>query len=73
MSIASLLKRLTSALPVILAAAPPVLDAVKQVRKAIKKPKKPKKPGPAGPAAAVAGGDSARPRQLAADSERPAR
>ena len=41
MSIASLLKRLTNALPVLLAAVPGVIDAVNQVRLALKKPKKP--------------------------------
>jgi hypothetical protein len=41
MSIGSLLKRVTNALPVILAATPGVLDAVKQVQQALKKPKKP--------------------------------
>ena len=41
MSIKSLLKRVARALPVILAAAPGVLDAVNQVREAIKKPKTP--------------------------------
>lgn len=42
-SIGSLLKRLTNALPVALAAAPGVIDAVRQVQQALKKPKK-KKP-----------------------------
>lgn len=40
MSLASLLRRLSKALPVILAAAPGVVDAVKQVQGALKKPKK---------------------------------
>jgi hypothetical protein len=48
MSIASLSKRPTNALPVILAAAPGVIDAVKQVRQALKKPNKPGG-APAGP------------------------
>jgi hypothetical protein len=41
MSIGSLLKRLTNALPVVLAAAPGVIDAARQVQQALKKPKKP--------------------------------
>jgi hypothetical protein len=41
MSIKSILKRVSRALPVILAAAPGVLDAVNQVREALKKPKAP--------------------------------
>jgi hypothetical protein len=41
MSIASLLKRLTNALPIVLAAAPGVIDAVRQVQQSLKKPKKP--------------------------------
>jgi hypothetical protein len=45
MAIASLLKRLTNALPVVLAAAPGVVDAVNQVRKALKKPTAPANPG----------------------------
>ena len=52
MSIGSLLKRVKKALPVILAAAPGVIDAVKQVKDALKKPKKPAGSG----ADAVAGG-----------------
>ncbi len=62
MSIKSRLKRLTKALPVVLAAAPGVLDAVTQVGEALKKPKKPK----SGEAPAAAG-------RLSADSERAAR
>jgi hypothetical protein len=70
MSIASLLKRLTNALPVVLAAAPSVLEAVNQVRQALKKPKK-----PVGSGADVLVTDSAptAPRRLSADSERAAR
>jgi hypothetical protein len=70
MSIASLLKRLTNALPVVLAAAPSVIEAVNQVRLALKKPKK---PAPAGAGAATADGAPAAPRRLNADSERSAR
>jgi len=65
MSVASLLKRLTNALPVILAAAPAVLEAVNQVRQALRKPKK---PTAAGGDAATAG--EAPPRRLSADSGR---
>ena len=45
MSIGSLLKRVTKALPAILAAAPGVIDAVKQVQQALKKPKPPAEGG----------------------------
>ena len=50
MSIASLLKRLTQALPVILANAPVVVEVVKQVRQALKKPKPPEGDGEPAPA-----------------------
>jgi hypothetical protein len=70
MSIASLLKRLTKALPVILAAAPGVVDAVKQVQEALRKPKK-AAAGAAEPEAAAPA--PAEPRQLSADSGRAAR
>ena len=43
MSIGSLLKRLQNALPVILAAAPGIIDAVRQIQLALKKPKPPAK------------------------------
>ena len=62
MSLASLLKRVANAVPVILAAAPGVIDAVRQVRQALKKPKKPAEE-------VVAAGAG----QLGADSERAAR
>ena len=52
MSIASLLKRLTNALPVLLAAAPSVIEAVNQVRLALKKPKKENRAGGEGAVAA---------------------
>lgn len=70
MSIGSLLKRVKKALPVILAAAPGVIDAVKQVQEALKKPKK-----PAGTSAdaVAATGVPATPGRLSADSERAAR
>ena len=70
MSIASLLKRVTNALPVILSAAPGVIDAVKQVQQALKKPKKPA--ANSGDAVA-AGGAPATDGRLSADSERAAR
>jgi hypothetical protein len=41
MSLRSTLKRLGKALPVVLTAAPGVIDAVGQVRQALKKPGKP--------------------------------
>ena len=66
MSIASLLKRVTKALPVVLAAAPGVIDAVKQVKKALKKPKK---PADAAAGAGSADGAFGIPRRLSADSE----
>ena len=68
MSIASVLSRLTRAMPAILAAAPTVIEAVKQVRQALKKPK------PAEAGAETAGGDApARTRRLSADSGQGAR
>jgi hypothetical protein len=70
MSIASLLKRLNRALPVLLAAAPSVIEAVSQVQQALKKPKKPVE-GNAGSVAT--NGAPAAPRRLSADSERDAR
>ena len=70
MSIASLLKHLTKALPAVLAAAPTVIDAVKQVGQALKKPKKPARTG--GDATAAAGPAPASER-LNADSGRGAR
>ena len=57
MSIASLLKRLTKALPAVLVAAPAVLDALRQVGQALKKPKKPTQGG--GDPTVVPGGASA--------------
>lgn len=62
MSIKSLLRRLAKALPVVLAAAPGVVDAVKQVQEALRKPKNPA----SGDSTAAAG-------RLSADSERAAR
>jgi hypothetical protein len=70
MSIASFLKRLTKALPVVLGAAPSVIEAVNQVGKALKKPKK---PAEADPEAVTANGAPVAPRRLSADSERDAR
>ena len=70
MSVASFLKRLTNALPVILAAAPGVVDAAKQVQQALKKPKK---PAQGSPDAAAANGAPVDLRQLSADSGRAAR
>lgn len=61
MSIRSLLKRLAKALPVVLAAAPGVVDAVKQVQEALKKPRSPDS------------GDVPAAGRLSADSERVAR
>jgi hypothetical protein len=68
MSIASILKRLTQALPAILAAAPGIVDAARQVRQALKKPKK-----PAGSAAVRSSDSPEAPRRLSADSEPGAR
>ncbi|MEA3064640.1 MAG: hypothetical protein QOJ27_1086 [Sphingomonadales bacterium] len=70
MSIASFLKRLTKALPVVLAAAPSVIEAANQVGKALKKPKN---PAAAGTGAAAANGAPLAPPRLSADSERDAR
>ena len=70
MSIASFLRRLTNALPVILAAAPGVLDAVRQVQQALKKPKKPAAGSVAATAAAAAAtGAPVAQGRLSADSE----
>lgn len=70
MSLASIVTRLTRALPAVLAAAPTVLDAVKQVREALRKPKAPAAGGSdaqgVGAAPEAAG-------RLSADSERAAR
>jgi hypothetical protein len=70
MSIASVLKRLINALPVVLAVAPSVIEAANQVGKAFKKPKK---PAQAGAEAVAANGAPVAPRRLSADSERDAR
>ena len=53
MSIASILRALKAALPVILVNVPVVIDAAKQVKKAVKQSKKPKEPN-AGAAADAA-------------------
>jgi hypothetical protein len=47
MSLASTLRRLSKALPVVLANLPAVLGAVKDVKQALKKEKKPATPPPA--------------------------
>jgi hypothetical protein len=70
MSIASILKRVTKALPAILVAVPNVLDAVRQVQEALKKPKK---PADGGAEATTTNGAAAAPRQLSADSGQGAR
>ena len=64
MSIASLVKRLTKALPAVLAAAPVVIDALKQVGQALKKPK----PARAGADSGAAAGAAS--ERLSADSGR---
>jgi hypothetical protein len=65
MSIASVLSRLAKTLPAILAAAPGVIDAAKQVQEALRKPKTPS------PRSSESGGAAA--GRLSADSERAAR
>lgn len=54
MSITSILKSLKAALPIILANAPAVIAAAKDVKKAMNKAKKPKDPGSAGATASEA-------------------
>ncbi|HEX8261286.1 MAG TPA: hypothetical protein VF547_00260 [Allosphingosinicella sp.] len=66
-----MLKRLSNALPAVLAAAPSVIGAVKQVKQALKKPTK---LAASADAEAEAAADSgAPPRRLSADSEQTAR
>jgi hypothetical protein len=56
MSTGSTLRRLSKALPVILANLPAIVGAVKEVRQAVKKEKKPEVPPPVGGTAGAAAG-----------------